>query len=66
MCAKSSLALAVACAALGSGSTWAADAEKVNWSAVPKSEITLFYPGQASYQFVTSEKHPGAKPDAGR
>jgi VCBS repeat-containing protein len=62
MRAKSSLALAVACAAFGSALAWAGEAAQVKWSAVPKSEITLFYPGQASYQFVTSEQHPGSKP----
>lgn len=35
----------------------AAEAPRLDWSAVPKSEITLFYPGQASYQFVTSKDH---------
>lgn len=40
----------------------AADATKVNWSAVPKQEVTLFYPGQASFQYVTSKDHAkGAK-----
>jgi hypothetical protein len=57
-----SIALAAVIAALASAPSLGADADKVNWSAVPKSEITLFYPGQASYQFVTSDKHPGAKP----
>lgn len=38
----------------------AADAEKMDWSAVPKSEIVLFYPGQASLEFVTGSVHPGA------
>jgi VCBS repeat-containing protein len=52
-------------AALGTGPSWSADAGKVNWSSVPRSEITLFYPGQASYQFVTSGKHPGAGALAG-
>jgi hypothetical protein len=35
----------------------AADVPKPDWSAVPRSEITLFYPGQASYQFVTGKDH---------
>jgi len=49
-------------AALISVPAFAADATKVNWSAVPKAEVTLFYPGQASYQFVTSKDHAkGAK-----
>lgn len=36
---------------------WAADATKLDWSAVPRSEVTLFYPGQASLQFVTGKEH---------
>jgi hypothetical protein len=52
-------------AAVGAAPSWSADAGKVNWSSVPRSEIRLFYPGQASYQFVTSDKHPGAQPLAG-
>ena len=38
----------------------AADAAKMDWSAVPKSEIVLFYPGQASLEFITGSAHPGA------
>jgi hypothetical protein len=50
-------------AALGlSASTFAvpavaADAAKIDWSAVPVSKTTLFYPGQASLQFVTGREH---------
>ena len=36
---------------------WAADASKIDWSSAPRSEITLFYPGQASLQFVTGKEH---------
>jgi hypothetical protein len=49
--------LTAALGTLGSASAVAQDATKVNWSGVPTSEITLFYPGQASYQFVTSKEH---------
>lgn len=52
-------AIVAACAA---GPAWSADAAKLNWTAIQKSEVTLFYPGQASYQFVTSDQHPGSKP----
>ncbi len=31
-----------------------------DWETVPTSEFTAFYPGQASWQFITSDKHPGA------
>lgn len=59
---KMTTALIAVSAALGTVPSWSADPGKVNWSSVPRSEIRLFYPGQASYQFVTSDKHPGAKP----
>ncbi|MBM4443077.1 MAG: hypothetical protein FJ027_21915 [Candidatus Rokubacteria bacterium] len=56
------LAGAAAIFASAAGSAIAADAAKINWSAAPKSEITLFYPGQASYQYLLSEAHgKGAK-----
>ena len=35
----------------------AAELAKIDWSAVPKSEITLFYPGQASSEWVLSAEH---------
>lgn len=39
---------------------WAQSAP--DWSAIPKSEITLFYPGQASLQWVMGKDHAkGAK-----
>ena len=31
-----------------------------DWSKVPSKTITLFYPGQASWEFLTSNDHPGA------
>lgn len=35
----------------------AVEAENIDWPAIPVSEITLFYPGQASLQFVTGKEH---------
>jgi hypothetical protein len=54
---KPNVAAMAAMAAFLSVPGWAADPSKVNWSAVPKSEVTLFYPGQASFQFVTGKEH---------
>lgn len=35
----------------------------VDWAAVPGSDLTLFYPGQASFEFVQNGKqHGGARP----
>ena len=31
-----------------------------DWNKVPAKTITLFYPGQASWEFLTSDAHPGA------
>ena len=36
------------------------DGEDPDWNSVPATELTAFYPGQASWQFITSDKHPGA------
>jgi len=38
----------------------AADPAKINWSKIPVKSETLFYPAQASYEWVRSDKHPGA------
>lgn len=58
----SMIVCAAAIVAAFAGPAWSADAAKLKWAAIPKSEVTLFYPGQASYQFVTSDQHPGSKP----
>ncbi|MGF7186964.1 hypothetical protein GGQ84_003113 [Desulfitispora alkaliphila] len=31
-----------------------------DWGEVPVSEMTVFYPGQSSWQYLVSEEHPGA------
>ena len=32
-----------------------------DWEKIPAKTITLFYPGQSSWQFLTSNAHPGAQ-----
>ena len=39
----------------------AADPARIDWSAVPKSEIMLFYPGQSSLEWLYGRDHSGAK-----
>jgi len=46
--------------ALTAGPAMAADPAKIDWSKVPASTVTLFYPGQSSYEWVRSDTHPGA------
>ena len=54
-------ALALALSALACTSTLAADPAAIDWSKVPVANVTLFYPGQASYEWVRSGSHPGSK-----
>ena len=37
-----------------------ADSVNVDWSKVPSKTVTLFYPGQSSYQWLRSSKHKRA------
>ena len=32
-----------------------------DWSKIPEATVTVFFPGQASWEFVTSASHPGSK-----
>lgn len=36
------------------------DGDDPDWDTVPVAEFTAYYPGQASWQYITSDKHPGA------
>ena len=38
----------------------AADPATINWSAIPVTRLTLFYPGQSSYEWLRSDAHKGA------
>jgi hypothetical protein len=38
----------------------AADPATIDWSRVPTKTLTLFYPGQSTYQWLRSPAHPGA------
>jgi len=50
-------------AALTTSSALAADIATIDWSKVPATTVTLFYPGQASYEWIQSAEHKkgGAK-----
>jgi hypothetical protein len=34
--------------------------ERPDWASIPASTITVVYPGQTNWQWITSDKHPGA------
>lgn len=42
------------------GNSALADVANINWSAAPAKTITLFYPGQSSYEWLRSSKHKRA------
>lgn len=50
-------ALALTIGALVAGPTLAADPASIDWSAVPARKVKLFYPGQASYEWLQSKEH---------
>src|SRR6185503_4313859 len=39
----------------------AADPRTIDWPKIPVKSITLFYPGQSTYDWLVSPAHPGAK-----
>ena len=53
-------AIVIALAALVAGPALAGDPGSVNWSDVPTSTLTLFYPGQSTYQWLRSADHKRA------
>jgi hypothetical protein len=53
---------AMAVAALFGGNALAADPATINWKSVPAKTVTLFYPGQSTFQWLRSAEHPGAGP----
>jgi len=52
-------------ASLTAPQAMAADPAKIDWSKIPATNITLFYPGQSSYEWVRGSTHPGAQPVQG-
>ena len=47
-------------AAMAAGQVYAADPATIDWSKVPVTDVTLFYPGQSSYQWLRND-HKGEK-----
>jgi hypothetical protein len=54
------LSMSIWIVSLSAGSALAADTATVNWNNVPTKTVTLFYPGQSTYQWLRSSVHPGA------
>jgi hypothetical protein len=54
------LSFAIATVAFAAQAALAADPASINWSAIPVTQVGLFYPGQSSYEWVRSSAHKGA------
>jgi hypothetical protein len=50
-------ALALAMGALASAPVFAAEPASIDWSAIPVKKVRLFYPGQASYEWLQTPEH---------
>lgn len=59
-------AFLLALTVLGSGPAMAADPPTIDWGKVPTAKVTLFYPGQSSYEWLRSEGHKGAAKETAR
>ena len=51
---------AIAAIAFVAQAAIAADPATINWPAIPVTNLTLFYPGQSSYEWLRSSGHQGA------
>jgi hypothetical protein len=60
MKALTKAAIASGVAALFWGGAQAADLATIDWSSVPTRTLSLFYPGQSTYQWLRSPGHKGA------
>lgn len=54
------LAFAITAVVFAAQGAIAADPARIDWSAIPATQVGLFYPGQSSYEWVRSKAHKGA------
>jgi len=50
-------AIALAITAMAAGPSFAADPASIDWSGIPVKKVKLFYPGQASYEWLQTPEH---------
>jgi hypothetical protein len=46
---------------LGVAPALAAEPQSIDWSKIPAKSVTLFYPGESTYEWLTGAGHAGAK-----
>ncbi|MBS1158728.1 MAG: cytC6 [Proteobacteria bacterium] len=52
--------------AIGMASAIAADPAKINWNKIPVTKVSLFYPGQSTYEWLRSDEHKNAAKEVKR
>ena len=55
------IGLIIGLTALAAAPALAADPANIDWSKVPVASVTLFYPGQSSYEWLRSSDHRGSR-----
>jgi hypothetical protein len=55
------IGLIIGLTALAAAPALAADPATIEWAKVPVANVTLFYPGQSSYEWLRTSDHPGSK-----
>lgn len=63
---KSALAISLGLALVCISTAQAADPAKIDWSKIKASNLSLFYPGQSSYEWLRSDAHKGASKEVAR
>lgn len=62
---KSALFLGVSVIVAGCASV-VTDPQAIDWNKIPATKLTLFYPGQSSYEWLRSDAHKGASKETAR
>lgn len=63
---RRALIVGVSVAAVAGCMSMATGPQAINWDKVPATKVTLFYPGQSSYQWLRSDAHKGASKETAR
>ncbi len=57
---RTALVIGIAALVSGGGPAFAVNPTSIDWSQVPTTDLTLFYPGQSTYQWLRSPEHKRA------
>jgi hypothetical protein len=60
------LMVGISVAAVAGCVSMAAGPQAIDWNKVPATKLTLFYPGQSSYEWLRSDAHKGASKEVAR